>query len=135
MWERSADNAERICLLIAQGYTLRQIAKQLEFSHAARITDWVRDDAEFAAQYARAKEVQADHMADEILEISDEATNDWMDREGIRVPDHEHLQRSRLRVDTRKWLMSKMLPKKYGDKLDVAHGGSLTVNLTKYGDE
>ena len=56
-------------------------------------------------------------MADETLEISDDGTNDWMkDNEGYKV-NGEHVARSRLRVDTRKWLLSKALPKIFGDKL------------------
>jgi hypothetical protein len=62
-------------------------------------------------------------MADEMLEVADDGTNDWMLRRGSDEEDDlyqlngEHLQRSRLRVDTRKWLLSKALPKVYGDKL------------------
>lgn len=60
--------------------------------------------------------------ADEITEISDDGTNDWMTikRGGdeVDVPNNEVLQRSRLRVDTRKWLMSKIAPKKYGEKIE-----------------
>ena len=63
-------------------------------------------------------------MAEDILVISDDSTNDWMDREYgkgnvVRVTDPEALQRSKLRVDTRKFLMAKMKPKRYGDKLDI----------------
>ncbi len=59
--------------------------------------------------------------ADEALEIADDGSNDWMKRQGEDgevhvIYDHEHIQRSRLRVDTRKWLLSKVLPKVYGDK-------------------
>jgi hypothetical protein len=65
-------------------------------------------------------------MADELLEISDDASNDWMARRAKSgdiesVPDNEAVQRSRLRVDTRKWLMGKLKPKKYGDKIQHEH--------------
>jgi hypothetical protein len=75
----------------------------------------------FFAHYARARDLGADAIADEILEISDDRSNDWMDRslpDGSvkREPDHEHINRSRLRVDTRKWLLAKMAPKRYGDR-------------------
>lgn len=118
---RSAKNAELICSRIVEGYTLRQIAREIDCT-AGAISIWCAEDADFAKQYAHAKELQADRMADEILEIADDATNDWMRREqdGLMVADHEHMQRSKLRVDARKWLMSKMLPKKYGDRLAVA---------------
>lgn len=118
---RNPVNAEFICRRIARAYTLTQIAGELGCV-ASSITDWVAADADFAAMYARAKLAQADYMADEIVAIADEGSNDWMQRELeagriVEVPDHEHINRSRLRVDTRKWLMSKMAPKKYGDKL------------------
>src|SRR3990172_7086066 len=63
------------------------------------------------------------------MDISDDGTNDWMasndpENPGYRV-NGEHIARSRLRVDTRKWIASKLKPKKYGEKLDIAHSGSI----------
>jgi hypothetical protein len=76
-------------------------------------------------QYARAKEAQADAFAEEMLDIADDGTNDWMTKRfgetEVEMPNPEVLQRSKLRVDTRKWLMSKLQPKKYGEKLAVEH--------------
>lgn len=123
---RNPENAERICTLIAEGYTLRQIAREIGCeSHGSAITAWARDNEEFATRYARAMDLRADRMADELLEIADDGTNDWIERqvgedETITIPDHEHIQRSRLRVDTRKWLMAKMMPKKYGERTTLA---------------
>lgn len=96
------------------------------------ITDWVRDDPDFAKMYARAKEAQADRFAEEIVEISDDGSNDWMEREiaagvVVTVPDHEHINRSKLRVDTRKFLMAKMAPRKYGDVQTHKHEGTITL--------
>jgi len=67
-------------------------------------------------------------MADELLEVADDGKNDWMERQGeddqkLYVLNGEHVQRSRIRVDTRKWLLSKALPKVYGDKLTQEHTG------------
>lgn len=67
-------------------------------------------------------------MADETLEICDDGSNDWLERQGedekrTYVLNGEHVQRSRLRVDTRKWLLSKALPKIYGDKITTEHSG------------
>ncbi len=68
--------------------------------------------------------MQADALFDEALEIADDASGDWtVDKDGKKGVDHENIQRSRLRVDTRKWAAGKMAPKKYGDKLDL--GGSI----------
>lgn len=82
---------------------------------------WVRSNKEFSDMYARAKELQLDRMAEDLLEISDDGTNDWMERatrsgDVETVVNNEHINRSRLRVDTRKWLLSKLMPKKYGEK-------------------
>jgi hypothetical protein len=79
---------------------------------------------EFSDLLVRAREKQADHMSDQILEISDDSTNDWVDRETaagriVRVLDHEHVQRSRLRVDERFRLMEKLAPEKYGVKQQI----------------
>ena len=77
----------------------------------------------FSEQYARAREAQADKLAEESLQIADDGRSDtYLDAEGNEKTDNEAIQRSRLRVDTRKWLASKMAPKKYGDK--VAIGGA-----------
>jgi len=117
---RTPENAQKICDLLAEGFTLRQVAKELNCD-ASAITTWVREDNDFAPQYARAMDLRWERMAEEIQEISDEGTNDWMEREGLTTANHEHISRSKLRVDTRKWLLSKMMPKKYGDRL--VHAG------------
>ena len=127
---RSAKTAELICDRIAQGLSVRQIAKNLGCNDSA-ITRWAVEDADFGQRYARAREAQAEHMAAEILEIADDATNDWMERalsDGriVEVPNQEVIGRSRLRVDTRKWLMAKVAAKTYGDKPQDVH---VTISL------
>lgn len=84
---------------------------------------WVDEDESKAKQYVCACDARTDSMADEILEISDENNADmYIDKDGKPKMDGNTVQRSRLMVDTRKWLMSKRNPKKYGDysKLDVS---------------
>jgi hypothetical protein len=82
------------------------------------VYDWLMDNNDFAQKYARAREKQAEHYAGEIIEICDETANDIIiDPEtGAERTNHEVVLRSKLRVDTRKWLMGKLAPKKYGDK-------------------
>ena len=98
---------------------------------------WLRDKEEFRAQYARARQNQAEVFAEEILDIADDGRNDWEEREGrggkYIALNREAIERSKLRVDARKWVMSKLLPKKYGDKLDVAHTGDLKISVVSYG--
>lgn len=84
-------------------------------------------------RYARAKEKQLELLADEIIDIADDASNDFMkvvknDIE-YEVENKELTKRSVLRVDSRKWLLSKLLPKKYGDKLDLNHAGNVTLSI------
>jgi hypothetical protein len=84
---------------------------------------WALDDTHgFAARYARAREVGFTLIAEEILEISDNSSGDFVERPGkdgetTKVVDHEAIARARLRVDSRKWMLSKMLPKIYGDRV------------------
>jgi hypothetical protein len=127
--------ADTICAKLAQGISLREMCRDDGMPTQSTVFRWLADNDEFREQYARAREAQADHMADEILEIADDGTNDWMERRASTgggrsdaagdaeevVPNHEHINRSKLRVDARKWLMSKLAPKKYGDK--ITHAG------------
>lgn len=85
---------------------------------------WLAGNKGFADQYARAREVQAETMAEDILSIADDGSNDtYKDDEGHPRTDQDVIARSRLRVDARKWLASKLLPKKYGDKVELGGPG------------
>ena len=80
-------------------------------------------DEEKSKRYARACEIRADLMAEEMLQISDNVGGDLIElADGREVVDNAVVQRDKLRVDTRKWLLAKMYPKKYGDKVDVTSG-------------
>ncbi len=83
---------------------------------------WIDEDEDKSKQYARACEKRADVVFEEILTIADENQFDTKTLDdGKVVVDSEVVQRSRLRVDARKWMLGKMNPKKYGDKLDIGH--------------
>jgi hypothetical protein len=88
----------------------------------ATVFRWLAANPSFSDQYARAREAQADSLADEMLDIADDGSNDWMevkDREGAIMgwrENGEAMRRSQLRIDARKWLAGKLRPKKYGDK-------------------
>jgi hypothetical protein len=119
--------ADLICEQLAMGYSVRTVCKGEGMPAPSTIFRWLREHKEFQEQYARAKQESADAMADELLDIVDDGSNDWMviNKGGYTatVVDQEAVQRSKLRAETRKWLMSKMKPKKYGDKLDLTSGG------------
>lgn len=140
------ETAATICERLAAGETLRQICRSEGMPAESTVRLWALDDREgFAAQYARAREIGYQSMADELLEIMDDGQNDWMCRAqaGFAEDDPrrfswqlngEHINRSRLRVEGRKWLLSKALPKIYGDKVALTDGdgGPLIVQVVKH---
>jgi hypothetical protein len=115
--------AKKVCALIADGHSLRTIAAMDGLPCKETITNWCLNKPEFLIQYVRAKEEQAEAFAEELLDIADDARNDWMENNAPGnvgwQANGEHIQRSRLRIDARKWLMGKMKPKKYGDKQHI----------------
>jgi len=82
--------------------------------------NWLKDNKDFDKLYNYAREIRSDIIFEEILEISDDSKNDVrLNEEGKEIANNELVNRSRLRVDARKWVLAKMNPKKYGDKVDV----------------
>lgn len=122
---------------LAEGESLRAICRDENMPSQSMVFRWLADNQSFREQYARARESQADYWADEIIEISDDGANDtYKDADGHERTNQDVIARSRLRVDTRKWLMARMAPKKYGDKITQevtgADGAPLVpiINLT-----
>ena len=117
---------DTICERIAQGESLRSICESEGMPAARTVHRWLLDDADFCQQYARAREDQADHYADEIVSIADESPGLITREDGDEVEvsvDSAAVARQRLRIDARKWVASKLKPKKYGEKLDLEHSG------------
>lgn len=115
--------ADAICERLANGESLRAICRGDGMPPEGTVRQWVTDDVHgFAAQYARARDAGLDHMAEEILSIADDGTGDsWTDDDGNVRTNTDVVQRSKLRVDARKWYLSKLAPKKYGEKMTVEH--------------
>jgi hypothetical protein len=118
----SPEIAREICKRLGNGESLRQICAEAEMPSKTSVMRWLEANKEFRDQYARARELQAEHWAEEIIEIADDSRNDFVEKEGrdgstYEAVDGEHINRSRLRVDTRKWLMARLAPKKYGDRV------------------
>lgn len=106
---------ERICAELADGKSLRAVCRAPGMPGEATVRAWVMDDVGgFAAHYARARDLGVDAMADEILDISADGSGD---KGADGKVDNENVQRSRLRVDTLKWYVSKLAPKRYGDRV------------------
>lgn len=125
----SQEIADKICVRLADGESLRSICIDEGMPTKTTVFRWLLDDryTEFRDQYARAREAQADSLVDEMLDIADDATNDWMERrddEGGNLGWKENgdaIQRSKLRIDARKWMAGKLQPKKYGDAVQLKH--------------
>ncbi len=121
----SPELAAQICQRISEGESLRAICRDETMPATSTVCLWLTKYAEFSEQYARAREAQADALAEEVLEIADDKTGD--------------AQRDRLRFDARKWYAGKVAPKKYGDKVTNEHTGpdggpvqaSITVTFVK----
>lgn len=123
--------AEMILVKLAEGKSLRSICKGPGVPSAPSVRDWVNADPVFAEQYVRARAEGLEQWAEEIVDISDDATGDYaLDDAGKPIPgavNSEHIQRSKLRVDSRKWLLSKLVPKIYGDKQVIEHQGEIKL--------
>ena len=113
-----------ICDLIINGKSLRTALKIIDNSiSGSTFFEWIRSDGEKSKQYARATEERAELMFEDMFDIADDSTDDFVKTEGGGKLNSENIQRSKLRVDTRRWALSKMQPKKYGDKLDLTTDG------------
>lgn len=116
----SQELADKICLIISTSSKgLRKIcAENKDFPAPSVIYEWKLTIPEFAEQYRQAKTNQADYLIDEIVEISDNASDDIIiGPNGEPKPNTSAIARARLMCDTRKWIASKMIPKIYGDKV------------------
>lgn len=129
------DLADRICAQLADGDSMRTVCKDDGMPCKTTVFMWLRTNEEFLNQYTRAKQESADALTDEMLDIADDASNDWMERRdkddqsiGWQL-NGDHVQRSRLRIETRKWLASKLKPKKYGDKIQQEISGVIGINI------
>lgn len=135
--------ADRILCRIADGESLRTICLDPEIPSRSTVRLWLINVPGFVSQYARARDEQADTYADEIAAIADERppmvgdTNhqagEKAGEDGNTRMDSAFVAWQRVRIDTRKWIASKLKPKKYADKLDLTHadpdGGPVQVRV------
>lgn len=133
----SQDIADEICARLMAGETLRQIVRSDHMPARSTVHLWLVKNKAFSDQYALAKEHQADTIFDEMFDIADDGTNDWMMKQfgenEVEVVNHEHIQRSKLRIDTRKWALARMAPKKYGDRTIVAGDSDAPLEVNDSG--
>lgn len=120
------------------GLSLRKALGGYGMPDATTFFKWITEDAEKSKQYAHACEMRAETVFEEILEIADKQGEDVVgeDEHGNHIINHNVIQRNRLQVDARKWVVARMNPKKFGDKVDVTTGGEKlpapsSVDVTK----
>ncbi len=139
----SLELVDRICARLAQGESMRSVARDEEMPALSTIFKWLREHKEFSEQYAIAKEESADALVDDILDIADNQVEQPLIVDGlpvqvdgklVMVKDNVSVNHAKLRVDTRKWAASKLKPKKYGDKvtqeLTGKDGGPIESTVT-----
>lgn len=128
--------ADLICGRLANGESLALICRTEGYPSASTVMDWVHHPNEdtrpgFLQRYLDAREIGYHLMADQIIDISDDSSKDKIKKivngKIIEVIDHENINRDRLRVDSRKFILAKALPKIYGDKLAIEHTGSIDL--------
>lgn len=141
--EDKEDIFNTIFKTIEDGKSLRYALSKIPLS-TKTFYEWLEKDEEKVKLYARATEERAEAILDEMIDIVDNNTNDVnVLEDGKEVVNNDVIQRSRLRYDARKWLVSKLNPKKYGDKIDMTTGGekiqnapsSISVRIIKNNDE
>lgn len=119
--------AVEICTRLSDGESLRSICLSDDMPGKTTVFRWLGENEAFRDQYTRAREAQADTLFDEMLDIADDTAKDIV--EG--AVDQEHIQRTKLRIETRKWMAGKLRPKKYGDKIEHEHSGNLNHTVSK----
>jgi len=120
------DIVDAACLWLESGLPLTEFCRQKGMPKRSTFLQWCRADVRIHEQVERAREVGFGALAEEALRIADDATNDYMLRNGKIQVDTECVQRSRLRVETRLKLLACWDPRRYGPKAEIAHTGKMT---------
>lgn len=134
----SEELADKFFALVSEGVGLRQIAARDDMPAMSTLCLWLAKNDEFSERYARAKEVAAVVMSEEILEIADNIGHedkDTIETKFGEMPNKEWVMRSKLRVDARLQLMAKIHPKKYGAKLEQKITGKVSTELSEEDQE
>ena len=118
----SQELADRICERLADGETLRAICRDEDMPSERTVRSWALTNEELSPQYARAREIGYATLFDQMLEIADTPQPGVTTKEtdkGTETRTGDMIEHRRLRVDTRKWMLAKALPKVYGDKVSA----------------
>lgn len=124
-----------ICTEIEKGRALRNVLKDDKMPSTSTFYEWLELYPEKSKQYTRATEIRAEAIFDDILSIADQNANDtYVNDNGFEVVNNDVIQRSRLRIEARKWVLSKLNPKKFGEKLDVTSDNKPISQPPIFGD-
>ncbi len=128
------EKAAEICERLSKGEPLAVICRDEGMPETRTVYDWRDAHPEFAAGFARARDVGFDVIATDCMDISDSASNDWMEKNDPNNPGYvangDHIQRSKLRVDTRLKLLAKWDPRRYGERLDIGNADNKPFQST-----
>jgi hypothetical protein len=119
---------------IEEGASLRSVLRREDMPSRYTFFEWLHNNEVKTNQYARACELRAEAIFEDILEIADETSGDKKYTDAGEVIDSEYVARSRVKIDARKWMLGKMQPKKYGDKIQQEHSGEITTNIISLGN-
>lgn len=131
----SEELADKICSLMAAGNSLHKICKADDMPNKETVFNWLQTNDAFLCKYTQARTDQMETMSYEIQEICDDESGDMYQGEKGLQPNHAKIQRDKLRVDTRKWLMSKIMPQKYGDSIKIGGDKANPVRVIMGKDE
>lgn len=129
--KEKTETFDLICERIAEGESLRSVLRSENMPTAKTFYEWIDSNPEMVKQYARATELRAEVLFEDALNIADATEHDIIQLEdGKEVVNHNIINRDRLRIDTRKWFLAKIMPKKYGEKLELDNklSGELIIN-------
>lgn len=120
---------DEICARVMSGRSLRDVTRDEDMPTNPMVYQWLAADPEFAGQYARATLVRADVLADQMFDIADTpmpGIKTKTDADGnVETTEGDMIEHRRLMIDTRKWALSKINPRKYGDKLGIGGADGL----------
>lgn len=126
-----------ICDCISRGESLSAVCRRPEMPHKSTVLRWLHDKPELRDRYVQARDDLMEYWASDIIEIADDGTMDTMPGlnkygDEVMVPNHANVQRDRLRIDSRKWMLARLKPQVYGDHVQVEHSGEVAhrVDIT-----
>jgi len=128
----------KICEQIETGRSLRSVLKEDEnMPSSSTFFIWLKEDKEKSKRYELATDLRTDILFDEIIDIAyntEEGTTTKETERGVEITTGDMLGHRRLKIDALKWSLSKLNPKKYGDKIQTEHSGEVTTNIISLGN-